>query len=122
MRKKTLFRAPVCLIFEYLLSCACYFSYTYTSWLHHSKISMPKSKGNMFKKIETSMKVFLNFLTNTRRKIEMNDSINDSFLSRLGHKLLVKDSINVFGFESLWMSHLGHLSRLCTRGYISSKG
>jgi hypothetical protein len=58
----------------------------------------------------------------TRRKTEINDSINDSFFSRLGLKLPINNSNNVFGFESLWKSHLCHLSRLCTRGYISSKG
>jgi hypothetical protein len=56
------------------------------------------------------------------RKTEINDSINDSFLSRLGLKLPINDSNNVFGFESLSMSRLCHLSRLCTRGYFSSKG
>jgi hypothetical protein len=58
----------------------------------------------------------------TRRKTDINDSINNSFLSRLGLKLPINDSNNVFGFELLWESHLCHLSRLCTRGYFSSKG
>jgi hypothetical protein len=66
------------------------------------------------------------FIGDTRRKTEINDSINDSinnsFLSRLGLKLPIKDSNNVFGFESLWKSRLYHLSRLCIRGYFSSKG
>jgi hypothetical protein len=60
--------------------------------------------------------------TNTRRKIEINDSINDSFLSLLGLKLPINDSNNVFGFELLSMSRLCHLSRLCRRGFFSSKG
>jgi hypothetical protein len=58
----------------------------------------------------------------TKRKTEINDSINNSFLSCLGLKLPINDSNNVFGFESLSMSRLCHLSRLCTRGYFSSKG
>jgi hypothetical protein len=55
-------------------------------------------------------------ITYTRRKTEINDSINDSFLSRLGLNLPINNSNNVFGFESLSMSRLCHLSRLCTRG------
>jgi hypothetical protein len=58
----------------------------------------------------------------TIRKTEINDTINNSFLSHLGYKRPVNDSNNDFGFESLWTSRLGQLSRLCTRGYISSKG
>jgi hypothetical protein len=66
--------------------------------------------------------IILFYWTNSRRKIEINDSINNSVFSHLRHKLLVNNSNNVFGFELLWMSHLCHLSCLCTRGYISSKG
>jgi hypothetical protein len=58
----------------------------------------------------------------TKRKTEINDSINDSFLSCLGLKLPINDSNNVFGFESLSMNRLCHLSRLLTRGYFSPKG
>jgi hypothetical protein len=60
--------------------------------------------------------------TFTRRKTEINYKINDSFLSRLGHKRPINDSNNEIGFESLWTSRLGHLSRLCKRGCFSSKG
>jgi hypothetical protein len=64
----------------------------------------------------------LSHILYTRRKTEINNSINDSVLSHLGLKLPINDSNNVFGFESLSMSRLCHLSRLCIRGYFSSKG
>jgi hypothetical protein len=61
-------------------------------------------------------------VTTLEEKLKKNDSMNNSFLSRLGLKLPINDSNNVFGFESLWKSRICHLSRLCTRGCISSKG
>jgi hypothetical protein len=74
-----------------------------------------------FKVLKSSEVLQIQGLHYTRRKTEINDSINDSFLSRLGHKLPINDSNNEIGFELLWTSRLGHLSRLCTRDYLSSK-